>query len=106
DPVVDPDDGPVAYRMVVGGDRWVPLGVVAHVDKRLGGVLRHLDPLQQVAGRSPLLHDGREAVTGGAVGIAHGIGATLGDPGQESLGSQRPIHSRIRTEAVTGYSTH
>jgi hypothetical protein len=39
DPVVDPDHLAVADGVVVGLDRRMPLGVVAHVDQDLGRVL-------------------------------------------------------------------
>ncbi len=47
DPVVDPDDRPVADGMVVGRDRRVPFRVVTHVDERVGGCLGNVDPLEQ-----------------------------------------------------------
>jgi hypothetical protein len=34
------------------------------------------------------------------------IGAALCNPGQERLGSERPLDARIRAETVSGYSTH
>ena len=106
DPVVDPDDRAVPHGVVVGGDRRVALGVVADVDEHLGRVLGNLNPLQEAAGSRPLLHDGRKALAGPPVGVPHGVGAALGDPGQKGLGSERPIHAGIRTEAVAGYSAH
>jgi hypothetical protein len=82
------------------------LGVVADVDEHLRRLLGHLDPLEEPAGGGPLLDDRREPDSGGTVGIAHCIGAALGDPCQEGLGSERPIHARIGAEAIASYSTH
>jgi len=49
DPVVHTDDRAVADRMIVRGDRGMPLGVVANVDENLGRVCRNLDLVEQRA---------------------------------------------------------
>jgi hypothetical protein len=43
DSVVNTDDGAVANRMIVRGDRRMPLGVVADVDENLGRAPRDPD---------------------------------------------------------------
>ena len=106
DPVVDPDDRPVADRVVVGGDRRVALRVVADVDEELGGRLRHGDPLEELArGRALLRHD-RIGVVRAAVGVADGVGAALGDPGQQRLRRERPVDGAARGKAVSRDAAH
>ena len=90
DPVVDPDDRAVADRVVVCLDRRVALRVVADVDQRLRRVARHEDPVEQLARAAALLAD-RDRSDLGAVGVPDGVGAALGDSGQERLGCERPI---------------
>ena len=40
----------------------------------------------------------------GPVGIADGVGAALGDPGQQGAGGDCPLDAAPRSEAISGYS--
>jgi N-acyl-D-aspartate/D-glutamate deacylase len=40
----------------------------------------------------------------GAVGIADGVCAALGDPGQQGAGGDCPLDAAPRSEAISGYS--
>ena len=106
DPVVDPDHRPVADGMVVGRDRGMALRVVADVDEQLGRRLRHGDPLEQLARRRPLLRDDRIGVLRAPVGVADGVGASLGDPCEQGLSRERPVNGAARGKAVAGYAAH
>jgi len=88
DPVVDADHRPVADRMVVGRDRRVALGVVPDVHEHLGRLAWDGDPLEELRGGRPLLHDGRIRLVVGAVGVPDGVGAALGDGCEERLCGQ------------------
>jgi hypothetical protein len=105
DPVVDPDDGAVADRVVVGVDPGVALRVVANVDERLGRLRRQRDLVEQLTGAAALLADGHHPA-GAAVGVPDRVRASLGDPRQESLGHQRPVEAASWTEAESGDTTH
>ena len=90
DPVVHADDGAVADRMVVGLDPGVALRVVAHVDQGLARAGREDDLLEQSAGAGALLVD-RRLARAAPVGVPDGVGAALGDPGEQGLGRERPV---------------
>ena len=105
DPVVDSDHGAVADRVVVRGDRRVALRVVAHVDEHLRGALRDDDLVEERARSRALLVD-VDAFGVAAVGVADRIGAALGDPGEERLGSERPVGRAGGGEAISSYSAH
>src|SRR5215207_1433615 len=105
DAVVDADEAPVADGMVVGLDRRVALGVVAHVDERLRGLGRHRDLIHEGAGAGALLVDVDRSV-GPSDRVANGVGATLGDRRQQRLGSQSPRDVTRGIQAVSGNSTH
>ena len=105
DPVVDPDDRPVADRVVVGGERRMALGVVADVEEGLGRLLGHLDRLEQLArARSLLVRDDRGVAR--AVGVADRVRAALGDRCEQGLGRERPVDATRGTNAVSGYTAH
>ena len=40
------------------------------------------------------------------MGVADGVGAALGDAGEERLRSERPVDGRLRIEAESGYAAH
>ena len=82
------------------------LRVVANVDERLARGLRHLEALEQVAGRRPLLDDGRKRLSRSAVRVPDGIRAAVGDAGEQGLSCERPIDGRVRTQAVASYTAH
>ena len=42
----------------------------------------------------------------GAMGIADGVRAALGDSGEKRLGSERPVDGRLGIEAESGYAAH
>ena len=94
DPVVDADDRPVPNGMVVGVDRGVALGVVAHVHQQLRHILGHRDPLEELRGGRALLDDGGVFLGSRAVGVPDGVGPSLGDGGEQCLRSQRPLDIR------------
>ena len=103
---MDPDDRPVAHRVVVGRDRRMALRVVADVDEQLGGALGHVDAVEEEArGRALLRHD-RVGVVEAPVGVPDGVGSALGDPGQQRLRGERPIDVAAGREAVAGDSAH
>jgi hypothetical protein len=104
DPVVDPDHAPVPDGVVVRLDRGVALGVVANVDEHLGGVVGDADAIEERTGTGALLAN-RDAPAR-AVGIADGVGATLGDSRQQSLGGERAVEVAVRVEVVSGDSAH
>jgi hypothetical protein len=106
DAVVDAHDRPVPDGVVVRGDRRVALRVVADVDEELRGAGRDVDPVEQHRGRRALLHDGRVAGRGRAVGVADGVGSALGDAREERLRCQGARGARTRDEAVAGDSAH
>jgi len=91
DPVVDPHHRPVAHRMVVGGDRGMPLRVVPDVDEQLVDLLRHRDAVEQLRRRRALLDDGGVRLVRGPVGIADGVSASFGDRSKQGLRGQRPL---------------
>jgi hypothetical protein len=106
DPVVDPDHRPVAHRVVVGGNRRVALRVVPDMDEQLGRLGRHRDPVEEHRGRRPLLDDGGVAAPGQAIGVADGVGAALGDRGQERLRGERPLDVGGRGETKARDAAH
>ena len=90
DPVVDPRHVAVANGVVVRGDRRVPLRVVADVHQRLARRGGDEDGLEQGArSRLLLVHLERPLR---AVRVADGVCAALGDPGEQRLRGQRPVH--------------
>ena len=92
-PVVDPDDGAVPDGVVVGRDAGVALCVVAHVEEHLAGVGRDRDVLEHGAGAATLLVHTIEPLRR-AVRIADGVGAALGDRGEQGLSGASPIDAR------------
>ena len=89
--------------MVVRGKARVTLGEVADVDEQLRGLLGHADPLEQGRGPGALLVH-RDGSPGTAVRIAHRIGASFCDPGQEGTRSHRPLDAAVEGEAISGDS--
>jgi RNA polymerase primary sigma factor len=67
---------------------------------------RHLNTLEKVARRRPLLGHDRMGVTGTAIRVPDRVRAALGDSGQQRLRRQCPVDAAARGEAVTSYSTH
>ena len=53
-----------------------------------------------------LLHNFHLECGARAVRVADGIGAPLGDPREQCLGSKRPAHARAGSEAVARYAAH
>ena len=94
DPVVDPDHRAVADRVVVGGEAGVALRVVAHVHEQLRRLLGHADPVEQ-GGRAGALLVQRDRGAGLPERVADGVGATLGDPGEERAGSDSPLDPAV-----------
>jgi hypothetical protein len=82
----------------------VPLRVVADVDERLSGVLGDTDAVEELARARALLVDPDGTLA--AMGVAHGVGAALGDPGQERLRGERPVDARGRAQAIAGDPAH
>jgi hypothetical protein len=105
DPVVDPDDLAVADRVVVRGDGRMALRVVAHVDERLDGVGRDLDPIEQLA-RAGALLEHVDGTVRNPVRVPDGVGAALGDPGQQRLRRERPVDARRGAQAIAGNAAH
>ena len=104
DPVVHARDPAVAHRMVVGGNGGVALRVVADVHQHLRRVRGDDDRVEELAGaRLLLVHLERGA---GAVRVADRIGAPLGNPREQCLGSKRPAHARAGSEAVARDAAH
>ena len=89
DSVVDPDHRPVPDGVVVRLDRGMALGVVADVHQDLVGVLGDLDAVEELAGAGALLVDVDAAAV--PIRVPDGVGAALGDTGEQSLSSERPI---------------
>ena len=52
---------------------------------------RHRDALEQPARGRPLLRDDRILIVAAAIRIPDGVGAALGDPGEQRLRSKRSI---------------
>ena len=65
---------------------------------------RDCDPLQERARAAALLVNRDLAVA--AMRESDGVGATLGDSGQEGTGRDRPVDGGFWREAVAGNSTH
>ena len=105
DPVVDPDDGAVAHRVVVRLDPRMALRVVADVNEGLGRLGRKRYLVEQLAGPAALLPDGDDPARA-AVGVPDRVRASLRDPRQESLRRQRPVEAASGTEAESGDTTH
>jgi hypothetical protein len=105
DPVVDPHDRPVANGVVVRGDRRVTLCVVTHVNERLDGFPRDRDLIEERARAGALLVDLDRAARA-AVGVPDGVGAALGDPGEQRLGRERPVDGRGAAQAIAGDAAH
>ena len=96
---MDADDRPVLDGMVVGGDRRMALRVVPHVHEQLVRVGGHAHPVEQLRRGRALLHDAWRSVSAGrAVRVADGVGAALGDRGQQCLRGQRPLDARSGRE--------
>ena len=104
DPVVDPDHRPVPDGVVVGLDPGMALGVVADVHQDLVGVLGDLDAVEELAGAGALFVDVDTAAV--PIRVPDGVGAALGDSGEQSLSSERPIDVALRTQAVSGNPAH
>ena len=45
-------------------------------------------------------------LAGRAMRVPHGVGATLGDTGEERLRGQRPVDGRLRAETESRYAAH
>src|SRR3954471_21714438 len=103
---MDPDDRSVPDRVIVRGDRRMPLRVVTDMDEQLVDLLRHVHAVEELRGGGALLDDGRVGVARAAVGVSDGVGAPLGDRCEQSLGGQRPLETRTGAEAISGYATH
>ena len=76
--------------MVVGLDRRVTLGVVAHVDERLCRLGR--DEMRSISALAPVccLSTVIFVLVRATKGIADGVGAALGDRSEERLSSKSP----------------
>jgi hypothetical protein len=72
------------------------LRVVTDVNEELGRLLRHADPIEQVARGCALLHEDRIPVARAAVGIADCVGASIGDSGEQRLRRERAIDTAPR----------
>ena len=105
DPVVDPDDGAVPDRVVVGENGGVALGVVAHVHQGLRRVGGELDRVEE-RGRAGALLVNRHARARTAVGVADRVCTALCDPREQRLGRKGAIDGGGSLEAVSGYSAH
>ena len=81
------------------------LRVVPDVDEELGGVLGHVDPVEQGGCSGALLVDADAAVPD-AVGVPDGVRAALGDAGQKGPRRDRPVDAALRVEAIASYSAH
>jgi hypothetical protein len=103
--VVDPDDRSVADRVVVRLDARVALRVVPDVQERLGRCGRDGDLLQEGAGSRSLLANGHRAGVR-AIRVPDGVGAPLGDSGEQSLRGERPVDVAAGAQAVSGNSAH
>ena len=106
DPVVDPDDRAVPYRMVVRRDRRMALRVVPHMYERLRRGCRNADAFQELARAGLLLVHRDLGVAGIAIRVSDRIRAPLRDSGQERLRTKRPVDARLRAEAVSGDPAH
>ena len=106
-PVVHADDGAVANRMVVRGDRRMALREVAHVHEELGRSLRNGDLLEQLRGRRPLLHDHRPACSARLrIGVPDRVASALGDRREQRLRGERPVDPRVGGQAEARNSAH
>ena len=103
--VMDSDDRAVAHGVVVRGDPRVALRVVADVEQNLSRVGGYRDPVEHPARAGALLVEGHRT-SRRAVRVPNGVGAPLGDPGQECLGGPRPVDSARPTEAVSRNTAH
>ena len=81
------------------------LRVVADVEERLGCVRREEELLEELAGPGALLVD-LDVQAGAGVRIADCVGAALGDPRKQGLGSERFLHGTGGAQAISGDSTH
>ena len=95
----------MADRVVVGLQARVTLRVVPNVDEELGRVPGHVDPVEQGGSAGALLVDADAAVLD-TVGVPDGVGAALGDAGEEGPRCDRPVDAALRVEAVASYSAH
>ena len=105
DPVVDPDDGAVPDRVIVGENGGVALGVVTDVHqgvRRIGG---QLDRVEECRRAGALLVD-RHVRACAAVGVADRVCTALCDPREQRLGCKGAIDGGGSVEAVSGYSAH
>ena len=82
------------------------LGVVAHVDEELSGVVRHADAVEQEACGRPLLRDHGILLVPAAICVPDRVRAAVGDPGQERLRGERAVDAAPRREAISGDSAH
>ena len=105
DPVVDPDDGAVPDRMVVGEDGGVALGVVTHVHQGLGRVGGQLDRVEQCRGAGALLVN-RHVRADATVGVTDRVCTALCDPREQRLGCKGAVDGGGSVKAVSGYSAH
>ena len=104
-PLWIPTTGPWRTGWLLAAIDGVALRVVAHVDERLDGVRRNRDLVEQLAGPGALLvHLDRAARP--PVGVPDGVGAALGDPGEERLGREGPVDARGAAEAIAGNAAH
>ena len=92
--------------MVVGGDPWMALGVVADVDEHLDRVGRDLNLVEELAGAGALLVAANARVTRAAIGVSDCVGAALGDRCEKSLRGERPVDARLVAQAVSRNSAH
>ena len=103
-PLCTPGPPAVAHRVVVGGERWVALRVVADVHQQPASRQGDDDRVEELAGARLLLVAPRARSPRGA--RSRPIGAPLGNPREQCLGSKRPAHARAGSEAVARDAAH
>ena len=81
------------------------LCVVPNVNERVGCLTGEFDVLEQSCCARPLFVN-RNARARSAMGVADGVGAALGNPRQERLGSQGAVDAGVGVEAVSRDSAH
>ena len=105
EPLWMPTTAPWRMGWLFAVDLGMALRVVADVDERLRCVLRDRDLVEERARAAAELRDGDGSV-GSAGRIPDGVGAALGDPGEERLRRERPTDRRVGAQAVSGYAAH
>ena len=106
DPVVDADDRAVPDRVVVGLDVRVALREVPDVDQRLARRPAGTESSSSNALAPPRSFVTRVGAARAAMGVADGVGAALGDAGEQRLRSERSVDGRLRIEAESGDAAH